>query len=143
MSSTKRPVNTDDMPVTAPALMFTAERENEPETGKAWVSAPTTFDRPCPSSSWFGSIFCLVRAAMALAMEIASMKPTSEMTMVAESRLPIISQEIFGRPNEGSPSGTRPTTSPPPTSLNSSLPARAMRQRRPSDCSPCGTLPSA
>ncbi len=110
------------MPVLAPALMFTAEREKEPDTGKDWVRLPTRLDRPWPISSWFGSILSLVLAAMALAMEIASMKPTSEMTMAADSRLPIMSQENLGRPNEGRPSGILPTTSPPPVSFR--LPLR-------------------
>ena len=110
-------MKTEDMPVMAPALMFTAERENEPETGKAWVKLPTMLARPWPISSWLGSSRCLVLAAMALAMEMASMKPTREMTMAAESRLPIMSQENVGMPIEGRPSGILPTTSPPPVSL--------------------------
>jgi hypothetical protein len=44
--------------------------------------------RPWPTSSWLGSRRCLVLAAMALAMEMASMKPTREITRAAESRLP-------------------------------------------------------
>ena len=136
------PVITDDMPVLAPALMFTAEREKEPDTGKAWVRLPTMLARPWPISSWLGSIFCLVLAAMALAMEMASMKPTSEMTMAADSRLPIMSQENFGRPIEGSPSGILPTTSPPPISLNAPLAALAMRQRLAvATCAPAGSRP--
>ena len=39
-------VITDDMPVLAPAFIFTAEREKEPETGKDWVMAPTRLPRP-------------------------------------------------------------------------------------------------
>ena len=123
--------------------MLTAEREKEPETGNDWVRLPTRFARPWPISSWLGSILSLVFAAMALAIEIASMKPTREMTMAAENRLPTMSHEKPGSPMDGKPCGTVPTTSPPPLSLRSWLAALAMRQLRPSPCMPDGTLPWA
>jgi len=57
-TSTISAVITELMPVLAPAFMLTAVRENEPETGKAWVKLPTTLARPWPTSSWLGSIRC-------------------------------------------------------------------------------------
>src|SRR5574340_488231 len=93
------PVNTDDMPVFAPALRFTAERENEPLTGNAWLKLPVMLASPWPISSWLGSMRCLVFAAMALAMEMASMKPTREITSAPENRVTIMSQLKVGRSN--------------------------------------------
>ena len=96
MTSTNSAVITELMPVLAPAFMLTAERENEPDTGKAWVKLPTMLARPWPISSWLGSMRCLVLAAMALAMEMASMKPTSEITRAADSSEPSASRLKLG-----------------------------------------------
>jgi len=51
VTSTKSAVITELIPVFAPEFMLTAERENEPETGNAWVKLPTTLARPWPISS--------------------------------------------------------------------------------------------
>jgi len=117
VSSTNSAVITELRPVLAPEFMFTAERENEPDTGKACVRLPTMLASPWPISSWLGSMRSLVLAAMALAMEIASMKPTSEITRAADSRLPNASRLKLGICTLGRPSGMPPTTSPPPSSL--------------------------
>ena len=129
MTSTIRPANTEDMPVLAPALRLTAERENEPLAGNDWLKLPTMLAKPWPISSWFGSMRSLVFAAIALAMEMASMKPTREITSAPENSDTIMSQLNFGRSNCGSPAGMAPTTSPPPTSLSSPLLTFLMRQR--------------
>ncbi len=50
---------------------------------------------------------------MALAMEMASMKPMSEMVTAAVMSCCITSQSNTGRLNPGRPSGIVPTTAPP------------------------------
>ena len=71
----------DENPVLAPASIFTAEREKEPETGYPLNIPDTIFDMPCPTNSWLASRRWRVRAAIALAIDIASIKPISEMTI--------------------------------------------------------------
>ena len=92
MTSTSTPVTTDERPVTAPAARLTAERENEPLTGNDWQKLPTMLASPWPISSWLGSMRCRVRVAIAFAIEIASMKPTSVMTNAVESSVTNVSQ---------------------------------------------------
>jgi hypothetical protein len=60
-----------------------------------------------------GSIFWRVRAAIALAMEMASMNPKSEMIIAVERSLAAMLQSKRGTRNAGSPAGTSPTTAPP------------------------------
>jgi hypothetical protein len=133
---------TELMPLLAPEFMFTAEREKEPDTGKAWVREPTMLARPWPTSSWLGSRRCLVLAAMALAMEMASMKPTREITRAADSMAPNLSMSSLGRDTLGSPSGMLPTTSPPPASRISPLATLAIFQASPSVLTPAGAAPA-
>jgi len=56
---------------------------------------------------------CRVRVAMALAIETASMKPTSVITSAVDSSVTSVSQVTVGQANAGSPEGILPTTSPP------------------------------
>ena len=44
--TTTRPVTTEENPVSAPASIFTAERENEAETGELWNRLPKILDKP-------------------------------------------------------------------------------------------------
>ena len=94
---------------------------------------------PWPISSWLGSMRCRTLPAMALAMEMASMKPTRAMTRAALNSCSRPSKLKPGRRNEGSPAGMAPTTSPPPMSCISPAPIRFTRQRRPSVTSPSGS----
>jgi hypothetical protein len=54
-----------------------------------------------------------VRAAIALAMEMASMKPTSAMIMALVSSVTAIPRSSTGKAMEGRPAGIAPTTAPP------------------------------
>lgn len=119
-SSTKAAEITELRPVLPPASRLTAERENErtPEkTAKrcrrCWIALtdqlPVGID----------ALPDLCRDA--LAMEIASMNPTIEITKAVVSSAPNASRSILRRPRLGNSRGMLSTTSPPLTSL--------MRQR--------------
>ena len=49
---TTTPVITAEKPVTAPELIFTADRENEPDTAYPPEKLETMLPRPWPTSSW-------------------------------------------------------------------------------------------
>ena len=87
---------------------------------------------PWPISSWLGSMRCRTVPAMALAMEMASMKPTRAMTRAALNSCSPPSRVKPGRRKDGSPAGIEPTTSPPPMSCSPPWSMRLTRQRRPS-----------
>ena len=83
---------------------------------------------------------------MALAIEMASMKPSSEMMMAADSRCEMARMSSFGMVKDGRPLGISPTTAPPPIIVSSSV-FRALlptliRQVRPSSLAPFGTSPT-
>ena len=103
-----------------------ADRERLAEAAERCSPAPV---RSAPDSDRYAA-GCWV--AIALAIDMASMKPTSVMTNAVDSSVVNVSQSTAAVQRRKA-RGIRPTTSPPPAS-RSLLPATcSIRQRRPSE----------
>ncbi len=113
VSSTQAAVTSDESPVRAPDARLSAERENDPLTGIDWQNAAAILASPCPMSSWFSSQRTRVLMAIALQLDIASMKLMSAMTKAAGNNAVIALHSSAGTPTPGSPAGMLPTTRPP------------------------------
>ena len=108
----------DDIGLYDPTDSFTADLENDPETGYEPETLEAIFPKPCPNNSWLEftgvgylyssmplEFFCGSFDSSCLAMAIASIKPTKLIitvwTINMNTRSGLISnslKEKFGRP---------------------------------------------
>ena len=105
VSSTQAAVTSDESPVRAPAARLSADLENDPLTGIDWQNAAAILAIPCPTSSWFSSQRTRVLIAIALQLDMASMKLMRAMTKAAGSSAVIALHSSAGTPTPGSPGG--------------------------------------
>ena len=105
VSSTQAAVTSDESPVRASTARLSAERENDPLTGIDWQNAAAILAMPCPTSSWFSSHRTRVLMAIALQLDIASMKLIRAMTNAAGSSAVIALHSSAGTPTPGRPAG--------------------------------------
>ena len=78
------------------------------------MNAPAMLASPCPINSWLGSKRCPVLAAIAFAMEMASMNPSSDITIAIGKRRAMSAHLMLGVLKVGKPALMFPTTAPPP-----------------------------
>ena len=112
-ATTARALMIANKPVLAPVFAATAERENEPLTVYEPKKLPIMLARPWPTSSLLVSTRSPVVVAMALEIDVASMKPIKAITSAAGNSAKNRSHWISGTAKWGRPCGMSPTTAPP------------------------------
>ena len=110
----------------APACWLIAERVSEPEPGMQEKKLPPRFASASDRHCWLRSSRWRVTAAMALAIEIASSRPSSAMASALEARSWIQAKSKRGSAGRGSRVGMSPTTLTPCSSSRSHAVAAAI-----------------
>jgi hypothetical protein len=87
---------------------LSADRENDPLTGIDWQNAAAILAIPCPPASWFSSQRTRVLLAIALQLDMASMKLMRAMTKAAGSSAVIALHSSAGTPTPGAPAECSP-----------------------------------
>ena len=89
--------------VLAPDWAATAVREPLVLTGNPWNSPAATFEVPIPIISWLACTSSPLRAANAEAVEMVSVRATSEIPSAPATSSPKSDAETLGMVNGGSP----------------------------------------
>src|SRR5437868_5241268 len=105
ISATATADDTADHCVEAPACWLMAERVSEPDPGKQWKNDPAMFATLSDRHCWFILSFCLVWAARAFPIEIASSRPRSARASAPVEKVRIIPASMTGTAKEGSRAG--------------------------------------
>src|SRR5690606_30311253 len=108
-ASTMTPVTAPLHRVRAPAIRFSAERENDPPAGYPPNSPAPTFARPCPTNSRSGSHGVWSARAYRRAIEAGSAKPITPMTAAGTNSVGTASHGS-ARVSSGKPLGIAPTS---------------------------------